>query len=333
MDLIHRHNSPTPVQPGQCELLLTCLLREDGVAILRCASASDWVRLPTQVLGRPVTELGDYALSPRAPAKFSHNSILVRVTCGGPDPTLYPEQIRRVELPVTLSSIGDYAFYGCERLEELTLLGPVSTVGGDTLMNCRALCRVVLNADGGGRSCLGAILGQRMDELEVSLTLPNQKTALLYFPAYSEEMELLAAPHIFQTRITGGGYAYRQCVQNGILSLTQYDACLPQLLARHDFSSASRVALSRLLTPVDLSPFGGQTYQDVLRQYGGEAALDLVERGDIPSLNFLLKQDVLSPGALLTVGDAARRLGRTEALALLLAQRPAPGKTAKTYDL
>lgn len=66
-----------------------------------------------------------------------------------------------------------------------------------------------------------------------------------WFPEYVEELEDLSPAHIFQRRIHGAGYSYRQCFDGGVLNFRQYDAALSELLERHDFSVAARVAVRR----------------------------------------------------------------------------------------
>ena len=77
--------------------------------------------------------------------------------------------------------------------------------------------------------------------------------ARLLFPEYVEELEDLSPAHIFQRRIHGAGYSYRQCFDGGVLNFRQYDAALSELLERHDFSVAARVAVRRLAVPFVLS--------------------------------------------------------------------------------
>ena len=44
---------------GENELLLTCREIPDGVAILRCETRDDSVRLPDEIGGAPVVSLGN----------------------------------------------------------------------------------------------------------------------------------------------------------------------------------------------------------------------------------------------------------------------------------
>lgn len=314
-------------QAGESELLLTCLRTPEGIVLLRCAADAPHVVLPDDVLGEPVTTLGPYALSSRSPDLSGWpDAFPVHITCGGTAPQHDAGAIRSVVLPAHLQTVGDYAFYNCRSLTSLTLTGAVERLGSDSFMNC-PLRTVTLSLGADGRSCLRPLLADCTGDLEVDLLLSLGERARLFFPAYHEELELLAAPHIFQTRIQGGGYACRQCVQNGVVDFGAYDACLDRLLAEHDFLSACRMALDRLRWPFRLSAGAEAGYRASLAAHGSEAVVLLLDRRDLEGLAFLLAQRLLSSAQLSAACDAARQRGATEALALLLeALRPAPGR-------
>ena len=52
---------------GENELILTCETQAEGVCILRCETRDPVVLLPDEIDGAPVTALGRYVLSGRAP--------------------------------------------------------------------------------------------------------------------------------------------------------------------------------------------------------------------------------------------------------------------------
>ena len=322
-------------QTGESELLLTCRRTAEGVAVLRCAADTAHAVLPDRVLGQPVTALGPYALSQREPDLSGYaDAFQVHVTCGGMSPQHDSSAIRDLVLPAGLKTVGDYAFYNCRNLAHLTLTGSVERLGSDSFMNC-PVRSIALDLGADGKSCLRLLLADCLADLEVALRLPDGTEARLFFPAYREELELLAAPHIFQTRIQGGGYACRQCVQNGVVDFGAYDGCLDRLLAEHDFPSACRMALDRLRWPLRLSAGAASAYRAVLSRHGAEAAVLLLDRRDQEGLSFLLAQKLLSPAQRAAACDAARQWGNTEALALLLEDlRPAPGQGLdKSFDL
>lgn len=318
---------------GENDLLLTCTRVSSGVAILRCETRDDAVRLPDEIDGAPVLQLGAYALSERAPDLAGRETFAVRVTCGGAQPTHDANAIRSVILPATLQSVGSYAFYNCRRLETITLPQTVTDFGGGALMNCRALRTVVLRAEPAAPTCLQKLLGEHAGELDVRFD--GGAPARLLFPAYTEELEDLSPAHIFQRRIHGAGYGYRQCFDAGVLSFRQYDLALTGLLERHDFAVAARVAARRLAVPYALSDAARDAYLDCLRAHGGALLRACAAAGESAAISFLLSLGVLTAADVDAACDTAREKEQTAALSALLA---ATGKTAakgraKTFDL
>ena len=138
---------------GENELILTCETQAEGVCILRCETRDPVVLLPDEIDGAPVTALGRYVLSGRAPDLSGRDTFSVRVTCGGPLPVHEADSIRAVTLPKQLKTVGSYAFYNCRSLEELTMTDSVSAFDGGSLMNCLSLHRIRLLAPPGGATC------------------------------------------------------------------------------------------------------------------------------------------------------------------------------------
>lgn len=318
---------------GENELLLTCAQTPEGIAILRCQTRDDTVRLPDEIGGRRVVSLGDYVLAERAPDLKGHNTFAMRVTCGGDTPVYDANAVRRVVLPAHCRSLGSYAFYNCRRLERLEVGVALTDVGGGALMNCRALRTFVLHAAPDAPTALPKLLGETATEVDVRFD--HGAPARLLFPAYSEELEDLSPAHVFQRRIHGAGYLYRQCFAGGALQFAQYDKALAALLERHDFTVAARVAVRRLALPYALGDAAREDYLNCLRAHGGALACKMAEAGESSALHFLLTLGVLSPEAIGTACDAARRHGQTAALSVLLAAsggNQAAGR-AKTFDL
>ena len=298
---------------GENELLLTCAETPDGVAILRCETRDDAVRLPDEIGGAPVVSLGAY----------------------GPEPVHDANAIRAVTLPRSLQSVGGHAFYNCRRLERLTLTGSVRDFGGDTLMNCHALHFVRLHADPAGPTCLRKILNEYAGELDVLLGLDGGAQARLLFPAYSEVLEPVTPAHIFQRRIHGAGYGYRECFEAGVFRPHEYDRALESLIARHDFIDAARIAARRLAAPFGLSDGARDAYLDCLRTHGGELARACAAAGESAALTFLLSLGVLTAADVSASCDTARAHEQTAALSVLLAAagQQQPRGRVKSFDL
>ena len=318
---------------GENDLSLACAQVPGGIAILRCETRDDTVHLPDAIDGAPVVQLGAYALSERAPDLSRRESFSVRITCGGAQPTHDANAIRSVFLPAALQSVGSYAFYNCRRLETITISQTVTDFGGGALMNCRALRTIVLRAEPNAPTCLQKLLGEHAGELDVRFN--SGAPARLLFPAYTEELEDLSPAHIFQRRIHGAGYGYRQCFDAGILSFRQYDLALTGLLERHDFAVAARVAARRLAVPYALSDTAREAYLDCLRAHGGALLRACAAAGYTYIYSFLLSLGVLTAADVDAACNAAREKEQTAALSVLLAasSKSAAKGRAKTFDL
>lgn len=322
--------------PGENELLLTCRPRADGVEILRCETADPAVRLPDEIGGKPVTALGPYALSARPPVLHDTDGLFsVRVTWGGTPPVHDARAIETVILPAGLRVIGRYAFYDCRALSAVTLPVTAREIAQGAFMNCLAFRTVRLTGPADAPSGLEELLGQTAGEVEIELDTPEGEGRLL-FPAYHEELESLDAAHIFQRRIEGAGYAYRQCFTGGVLGFAQYDDTIERLTRLHAYGDACRVALLRLRWPLRLRPAARERYRALLADHCADALTVLLDGRDTAGLSFLLSlPDIIKSEAIDAACAKARETGQTEALALLLGRgRAALGAAGrKTYDL
>lgn len=322
------------------EAILLCTKQDTGVCILRCRTSDPVIILPKTIHDLPVVALGDYLCAEREPDVSKYEVFEVRLTTGDrilSVPEHNARAIERVVIPSTVHTIGSYAFYNCYSLRALTVHSGVRAVGHGALMNCTAFRTIDLYAEEGEKTCLSDLLGQTSGEIAVDL---HQKyaEARLIFPPFNEELEDLGPAHIFQRRIEGAGYAYRQCIQNGVLSFLQYDSAFERLLRIQDYDTACRVALLRLRWPVGLSAQAREVYLSCLREHPTDAVRTLLDSRDVPGLSALLSFGVLDRSGLSAACDLARQMGQTEALALLLAALDrSAGRAAplmqKTYDL
>lgn len=320
--------------PSENEALLFCEKRTNGLYILRCQTSDSILKLPDAIEGEPVIGLGDYVCAAREPDLSGREVWQVHLTCGGNQlPQHDAQAIRQVILPDTLRTIGSYVFYNCYHLQSLELPASTQEIGHGALMNCTEFHQMILRGNAEGKTCLPELLGQTSGEVQATLYLPAGEVRLL-FPPYQEQWEDLAPAHIFQRRIEGAGYPYRQCFQNGVLSLIEYDMALERLMRIQDYPTAVCVALNRLRWPVGVSPVARSAYEDCLRIHADIAAEILLGQHDIQGIHALLRLGVLSQQGLHKACDLARQMGQTEALGILLA---AIGSTAtparKQYDL
>ena len=322
--------------PAECDALLTCCREEGGVALLRCETSAPQLLLPDELDGLPIIRLGDYVFSAREPKQLPEGAFTLRLTSGGEElPAHDAAALRMVRLPQKALFLGNYAFYGCTGLEALEIGGHLQTVGTDAFMNCFSLRRMTLTAPAEECRCLRGLLQEYSGELELCFAPAAGPECRLFFPAYDEDYEEMAAPHIFHYNIRGVGYLCRQSFDGHCFRYDQYDASLDLLLRTHEFSLAVRMAMDRLRFPVQLSETARAAYLSCLEQHT-EQALELVlTEADTAPLSFLLSLDLLGRPALAEGCEMARTARRTEALGLLLEyqNRRFGAPRARSFDL
>lgn len=322
--------------PAECDALLTCCREEGGVALLRCETSAPQLLLPDELDGLPIIRLGDYVFSAREPKQLPEGAFTLRLTSGGEElPAHDAAALRMVRLPQKALSLGNYAFYGCTGLEALEIGGHLQTVGTDAFMNCFSLRRMTLTAPAEECRCLRGLLQEYSGELELCFAPAAGPECRLFFPAYDEDYEEMAAPHIFHYNIRGVGYLCRQSFDGHCFRYDQYDASLDLFLRTHEFSLAVRMAMDRLRFPVQLSETARTAYLSCLEQHT-EQVLELVlTEADTAPLSFLLSLDLLGRPALAEGCEMARTARRTEALGLLLEyqNRRFGAPRARSFDL
>lgn len=324
------------ILPADCDALLTCQPEAGGLALLRCETSAPRLLLPDALDGLPITRVGDYAFSARAPRQLSDQAFSLLLTSGGDTPPAHDAAaLRQVRLPAPARSLGSYAFYGCTGLETLELGGGLQSVGTDAFMNCFALRQVTLTAPAEDCRCLRSLLQEYSGELELRFSPAAGPECRLFFPAYDEDYEEMAAPHIFHYNIRGTGYLCRQSFEGHRFRFDQYDASLDLLLRTHEFALAVRMALDRLRFPVQLSESARAVYLDCLSRHTAPLLELVLAQPDTAALAFVLGLDLLDRAALAEGCRLARTARRTEALGLLLEHqnRRFGAPRARTFDL
>ena len=104
-----------------------------GAAILRIKARGHTAVLPEELLGLPVTALGNRALAPdRQTAPLPAGAETLQITCIPPEEGAAWDNrsLRDLTLPQTLKAVGDYALLNCSALSTLRIHDGVSRWGG-----------------------------------------------------------------------------------------------------------------------------------------------------------------------------------------------------------
>lgn len=324
---------PVETVAGDGNWKLTFRREPDHIVLLRAVTCDSRAVLPGELLGLPVTVLGDHALAPNAAPVPGEE---LWVTCGHQG-SWDNRALEDLTLPPCLEEVGDYALYGCREMHTLRLHDRVERWGGGCLMNCRALRAVFLTRVGKTHGeALAFLCDELHEELDVTVYETDGGVTRLVFPDYVEAYEENCPAHHFDYTIYGGGHAYHHVFRDRQLSLRDYDGLWGKYLGEeHEPETALRLAWLRLRWPSGLSREAEERYWQYLKGRPREALLWQLSQKDIPGLRLLL--DGLQPGPELlgAACEQARRDRDTEALALLLERRhqTEPGGFGKRFEL
>lgn len=312
-----------------------------GAVVLSCTGAGSAVRLPAEIDGYPLREIGAYAFSsPGAAAARLPAGTEIRCAAaegpaapGGEERFLGGPALREIVLPAGVEAIGEYAFYNCVGLARIGLPAGAARVGNGAFMNCGALGRADFAADPGAATCLPGLLTEIQREVRVSFRSGSESAALI-FPEYYEESVENGPARIFEHFIHGAGYRYRQCFQGDRLDPEGYDAQFPLAKVEAGPETALRIALERLRHPFRLSEAAEGQYLSFLTEYDAEAAKLLIAADDPEGLSFLAERGILTEKSMESAVETAARDGRAECLSILLNERHKRfGPKEKTFDL
>lgn len=302
---------------------------KDGNArLLRVYGTTPYVSIPSRIAGYPLTELGAYcfAVTAHLPEVYERTTVSMgdsfeeniysegifsarrnehtgvheesdcsgaESDCAGRMRELSGKYIEEVRLPDTVQKIGNLTFYHCMSLRKLVFGNALNQIGSDAFMNCRNLHEMTLR--GGCRKASGMrqILAQISSDMEVTFETEKGIEAVLLFPEYYESYDEIAPAHLFGRNIEGEGFRARQCFKDGIMDFKQYDAIFPKACVEESERTLCRLAVNRLLFPVDLGEEECKLYVKYIRAHADYICERVVKERDMGRIQFLAEQKLL----------------------------------------
>lgn len=237
----------------------------EGVRLLRVYARSGEIRLPQEIEGRPIVELGAYCFA-RA------NRVPQDAKCSAKREELEElreiagERLETLILPESVRVIGNCCFYNCKELRAITIGSKIHAVNSDAFLNCRNLQLIRVDGDieqkSGARLCLNQIshtIAVRFEQGEI--------TELIY-PEYSESYEEIGPAHIFSMNIQGIGFRLRKCFKEDVVDLMQYDEAFLNATEKGDESKEmlARWCEKRLVYTKGLSKNARKRYETYLKE-------------------------------------------------------------------
>ena len=262
--------------------------RENHIQLLRAYGTAAKIRIPEQIAGKKVTEIGAYCFSKRRP--FQTDVWYTEYTDGVEQTAFYREDqttispdlqeiseryVEEVLLPETVEKIGSFAFYNCNKLKSLSFGKKLREIGSDAFMNCLKLHTLFLHAGLADTTGLKQVLAQVKWDVEVTFqTVAGEPELVLLYPEYYEGYDEIGPAHIFELNLTGEGFRARQCFSDGKIELALYDEIFPQACVDESERTLLRMAWDRLLYPGTLGSPAKERYEAYVKEH----ALKLTER-------------------------------------------------------
>lgn len=128
------------------------------------------LNIPSQIDGKPVTQINEYAFSECA--ELCEVIIPDSVVSVGKFAFYKCENLKTVDIPEGVTDIGDYAFSDCTSLKNITIPDSVTEIGNFVFANCRSLNKVIIS---GNTKKIGMSAFSNCVSLE-SVTIPEGVT-------------------------------------------------------------------------------------------------------------------------------------------------------------
>ncbi|QNM06484.1 leucine-rich repeat domain-containing protein [Qiania dongpingensis] len=272
-----------------------------GIRICGAFGEKDTLKVPEEIGGCPVTEIGPYAFSAsETPRRFltektarfrEKDEGVFEKTDAKEEETeakraVKGDRLLAVSLPDTVKVIGDYAFYGCGNLETISFTDSLERIGSGAFMGCSMVreLRFIRKREKSRSLC------QMLSELRYALAVTIQERdgeSCLIFPEYYEVSVENIPARILETHVHGTGYRYRQCFQEGEIDYRAYDGLFHLAVSQEPAQVLAELALSRLRCPKGLSAEAKTGYLSYFSSHVREAGEYLLKQDDLDSIRLV----------------------------------------------
>jgi hypothetical protein len=195
----------------------------------RCFSKEDQVEIPSEIEGKRVTKIGDYAFSAHKRKEDEAKEIMIGEDFLGSEdePMFCGEAVKEVYLPPDTVEIGKYAFYGCVNLTTLGFSDSLLRTGAGIFTGCK-LQKIYYDVYEDKKSALRDVVRDTRFPLQVNIRYKEEeKQSRLFYPEYYEEAVENTPARIVETHFHGTGYQYRQSFLRGEIDYRKYDDICP----------------------------------------------------------------------------------------------------------
>jgi len=231
--------------------------KNGGACVTKLLAPGAVCVVPESLGGLPVTELADKVFSGSA--------------------------VEKVYLPRTLTRIGRYEFYGCEKLQEIHFYGALREVGGGVFTGCRNIRSLTVHMGADEESALRDFVTEINERVTVYMFMPGMEqdeeieTARVIFPEYYDEAVENTPARITVSNIHGAGQKYRYCFEGRKFRFDRYDKLFVYEKVEESVVMASKIAVTRLRYPKGLWESAKKEYEKFLQENLYEVLLGSLE--------------------------------------------------------
>lgn len=240
-----------------------------GIRILSVDPKEEYVKVPDEIDGLPVLELGAYVLE--------------------------GSMIRELELPKNLDRIGRYAFYNCEHLEKIRIPEGMKDIGSGAFTGAHRIKEICLLVPEENKKLvvLQEILMDVVEAVKIIMLFPETEEVQeirLLFPAYYEEgVENTPARNI-TSEYYGTGLKFRNCIVGRQMQYEEYDKLFLLAASVEDPELVLEMALMRLLYPYKLKDSYRDSYKSWIGENADELLPTLIEEKRLEDLKYILEE-------------------------------------------
>lgn len=310
--------------------------KDGGIEVLRCFSKEDQVEIPSEIEGKRVTKIGDYAFSAHKRKEDEAKEIMIGEDFLGSEdePMFCGEAVKEVYLPPDTVEIGKYAFYGCINLTTLGFSDSLLRTGTGIFTGCK-LQKIYYDVYEDKKSALRDVVRDTRFPLQVNIRYKKEeKQSRLFYPEYYEEAVENTPARIVETHFHGTGYQYRQSFLRGEIDYRKYDDIFPVAAVQEDLDIVWEILAGRMLMPYGVSDFAWMQYEGYVKQNQCEMMNYLKEEDQMPFINLMAEKNYFSKEGIEAAIDWASRKQKTELLSILMnEQHKRFPKKKKTFEL
>lgn len=265
---------------------------------------------------------------------------------GGNDEALPPvcgDRLTSLRLPPSLRKIGAYAFYGCEKLERVSIFSTATDLGAGLFTGCYGIRQLDVRIIPGEKSCLKEMLAELRQTLSLDYRGPDGGLlARLIFPEFFEESVENTPARILMREMHGCGHMYRNAFVGTDFQFLVYDRLFPYVQVEEKPRLVTELAINRLRFPCQLSQNAREVYAAYLEKHGREIIQTAAENQDTELVSFAAAQEWCGEGCMEDMLSQAAEKGMAQFTGILMdaryeqrkrergGQRPEPTRQAQT---